>query len=226
MGFLAALPAVADVAGTAAASIGVEDAAIGAATAAAASSTATAAASSIPAWLSYGGVAASALSGVTGAVGAAQSANAQRQAANYQAQVAKQQSDIANQQAQQTAAAGEAATEQQGLKTRATVGAVTANEAASGVDVNSGSALDTRLSAADVGELNALTTRSNYARQAYGYQTGAVASEAQSGLYRAEASQAPIGGALSATGSLLSGASSAANQYARWQQAGGSGAIF
>lgn len=181
---------------------------------------------SVPAAIATTAVAASAIGGAVSAYSAIQNADAQKAAASYQAQVAENQQQIQQEQAKQASQAGEAAAEQQSLKTRAAVGQIEASQAASGLDVNSGSALQTRMSETEVGQLNAMTVGSNFARQAYGYESGAVASGSQAGLYRQEAAQAPIAGAFGAAGSLLSGASAAGSQYMRWQQVGGSGAVF
>ena len=169
------------------------------------------------------GVAASAASALVGAVGAISSANAQSQAASYQAQVAQNNATIAKQQAEVSSAAGEAAVEQEGLKTRATVGAIKAAEAAGNVDVNTGSNVDVRSSAAELGELDALTVRANAANKTYGYLTNATSFEGQAALDKAEASQASTAGLFGAAGSLLSGASSATSNYLKWQQVAGAG---
>lgn len=155
--------------------------------------------------------------------GQIQQGKANEAASNYQAQVAANNAQLAKQQAQETNAAGEQQTAIQQMKTRATVGAIRAAEGASGVDVNTGSNVDVRSSAAELGQLDALTIRSNAARQAYGYETGATSFQAQSQLDRATASQAGTAGFFGAAGSLLSGASSVAKEYSAWQQASGRG---
>ena len=170
-------------------------------------------------------IAATVAGAATSAAGSIESANAQKQAASYQAQVAQNNAQLASQQASQTMAAGEQASANAGLKARAQVGAIKAAEGASNIDVNTGSALDTRASAAQLGELDAMTVRSNASKQAYGYQTNATSDQAQAGLYQMQASQAPTAGLLNASGSLLSGASGVANQYQRWQMNGGFGSL-
>lgn len=169
------------------------------------------------------GVVAAVVGTAVSVVGQMQSAQAQKAAANYQAQVAANNAALAKQQAQETTAAGEQQTAMQQMKTRATVGAIRAAEGASGVDVGSGSNVDVRSSAAELGELDALTIRSNAARQSYGYETGATSFQAQSQLDKATASQAGTAGVFGAAGSLLSGASSVAKEYSAWQQASGQG---
>jgi hypothetical protein len=167
--------------------------------------------------------AATVVGGVISAVGAENQAAAQEKAANYQAQVAANNATIASEQAKQATAAGESNVENQQLQSRQKIGAILAAQAASNVDVNSGSSLDVRTSQQQLGQLDALTIQSNAARQAYGYQTQSVSDTAQSGLYQSQASNDATAGGIKAAGSIISGASSAGNQYARWQQAAGSG---
>lgn len=172
--------------------------------------------------LSTVGMVGAGLSGVTGLVGSEQSAKAQQESASYQAQVAANNEQIAQNDAGMAQGAGEQAVEQSALKTRATEGAIKASQAASNIDVNSGSALDVRSSASELGELDALTIRGNAEKQAYGYETAATGFSGQQSLAAAEASQAPVAGAISGAGSLLSGAASVSNQYANWQRVAGS----
>lgn len=171
--------------------------------------------------LAIAGIAASAIGTGVSVLGSIQSSNATRQAANYQAQVAANNAAIAQGQANQATAAGATAVEQQGLKTRAEVGAIKAAEGASNVDVNTGSNVDVRSSAAELGQLDALTIRSNAAKQAYGYEIAGAGFTGQAGLAQAQAAQAGTAGGISAAGSLLSGASGVSNQYLRWQQVAG-----
>jgi hypothetical protein len=196
--------------------------------AAAAATTGAAAAAAAPTFLGLtttqllgASLATSLVGGTIGALGAAESAAAQGQSAAYQAQVAANNQSIAKNQAQQAAAAGETQQEQIGLQTRARVGAIEASQAASNIEVNQGSAVDVRSSAASLGELNALTVRSNTAQQVYGYQTAATSFSGQQSLAQAEEAQAPVEGGISAFGSLLSGASGATRAYAGWQLASG-----
>lgn len=93
------------------------------------------------------------------------------------------------------------------MKARATGGAIKAAEAANDIDVNSGSALDVQESQRRTGELDTLTTENNALLQAYGYSAAATGYQATAGLESTEAEQAPLGGALSAGGGLLSNAS-------------------
>ncbi len=171
---------------------------------------------------------AGAASAAVGAVGAISSANAQADASRFQSQVSANNAIIGQQQAQTTIASGEQQATTQALKTRATVGAIKAAQGASNVDVDSGSAVDVRSSQAELGMEDQLTIRSNAARQAYGYQVGAVSNTAQSQLLQKQASGAETAGLFNAGGSLLAGASSVGKDYAKFKQAGaiGSGSAF
>lgn len=178
---------------------------------------------SIPAGLATAGVVASLAGASVGAYGAIESSQAQSNAASYQAQVSENNSKIATQNANYATAAGEAQVTQQQLKTAATVGGIRASEAASGLDVNSGSDLDVQSSAKELGELDALTIRNAAAKQAYGYQVQSTSDVASGQLQEASASQDLTAGMFGATGSVLGGASSSANSYARFLQNSGGG---
>ena len=176
---------------------------------------------SIPAALATTAIATSVIGGGVGAIGAIKSSEAQAQAAQYQAQVAANNEKLATQNAALTEAAGSAKVEDQGIKTRAQIGAIEAAQAASNIAVGSGSALDVRSSTAETGQLDALTIRSNAEKIAYGYKTQAEGFQGQQSLEQEQAKQATAAGALGAAGSILSGISGAASQYTSWQRAAG-----
>lgn len=147
------------------------------------------------------------------AVGAIQQGNAASQAAAYNAQVAANNAKIATQNAALIGAEGENNVAQAQSATRAKVGGIIASQAASGVDVNSGSAVDVRSSAAELGELNAINIRANAAREAYGQQTQSASFTGQSALDRAQSANDTTAGDLKAGGTLLSGFGNAWTQY-------------
>jgi hypothetical protein len=100
---------------------------------------------------------------------------------------------------------------------RSMIGAQRADIAASGVDVGFGSAVDVQADAAFLGELDALTIRTNAAREAWGYQVQAADIRERARITRKEgvelaragreaqrgAKIGAIGGALLTGGSLL-----------------------
>lgn len=147
------------------------------------------------------------------AFGQMQQGKAAQQSANYSAQIQANNAEIAKQNASLRMQQGNAAVEVEQLKNRAKIGAITANQAASGVDVTSDSATDVRSSAAETGMLNAINIRSNAAREAYGYQVDATNATAQSQLDRAEGKNAKKAGYLEAGTTLLSGGLDAYKTY-------------
>lgn len=155
-----------------------------------------------------------------GAYGAIESGHASAASANYQSQVAANNAIIAQQNANLASAAGNAQASNQQIRTAAQVGAIKSAQAASGLDINSGSDLDVQSSAKMLGELDALTIRNNAARQAYGYQTQATSEQAQSGLQQAKAAGDITAGTIGGGGSILGGASSVANKWAMYQTVG------
>jgi hypothetical protein len=129
---------------------------------------------------------------------------AQMQALNYQSQVAANNAAIAKQYAEQTAEATQIKTAAVSMQERAQLGAIKAGQAASGVDVNTGSAKAVQMSQRELGNLSAMTEMSKGQLAEYGYNVQAMNATAQSQLYAHEAPQALIGGALGAGGTALS----------------------
>lgn len=157
------------------------------------------------------------------AAGALEGGAAQQNAANYQAAVASNNATIAEQNAAYATKAGlqQAATQSQ--KGAAIGGKIKAAQAASGVDVNSGSAVDVQQSQREVNKLDTDTVLNNAELKAYGYRTDATNFQAQAGLDEMQAEQAPIGAAFTATGDLLSGASSVGTKWATLSNSGAVG---
>lgn len=162
-------------------------------------------------WSSIGG-------SVLGALGQMKQGKAASQAAQYNATVAANNANISRQNAINAGHEGEIAAAQAQQETRAKVGAIKADQGASGVDLNSGSSIDVRSSAAQTGQLNAITLRSNAARKAYGYQLEASGQDAQSQLDLSTAKNEKSAGLLNASTTLLSGVG---NAYSIHKSAGG-----
>ncbi len=159
-----------------------------------------------------GTIAIAALAGSAGigAMGAIQQGNAQAASAGYNAKIAAQNAQIATKNAEYIGAQGNENVAAESQKTRAAEGAITANQGASGVNVNTGSAVDVRESAAKVGMLNALNVRSQAARQAYGQQIQSTSDMAQSQLLRSQQKADKTAGFLNAGATILGGAGKAA----------------
>lgn len=163
------------------------------------------------------------LSAGVGAYGAYQTGQAEKASSLYNARISQQNAAIATQNMNIAGQAGAAQAGMSEQRTRATTGAIKANQAASGIDVNSGSAVAVQSSASELGELDALTIRSNATREAYGYEQQAHSLNAQSNLDKFEAANDSTAGAINATSTFLGGAGNAANEFAKYRMAGGFG---
>lgn len=158
-------------------------------------------------WLSAAGLAASVL-------GTAGSAFGQMQQSRYQAQVAKNNAQLAEYQAQDAERRGKIAEEQQRKKTGLILGTQRAALGGQGTALDEGSPLDIQGDTAAAGEMDALTIRSNAAREAWGYR-------AQASNYAAQARQAGgIGSYIGAGASLLGGAATVSDRWLRYNRAG------
>lgn len=141
------------------------------------------------------------------AVGSVEQGQATANAANYQAEVTANNATIAEQNASHAIQAGQVQAAATSLKGAAQGAKIKASQAANGIDVNSGSAVDVQTSAREAEKLDTETVLSNADLQAYGYRAAATGYTAQSQLDRLTAEQAPIGADIGAAGSLLSNAS-------------------
>lgn len=156
----------------------------------------------------------------TSAIGAASQGRAQAQAAQYQAAVARNNQAVAEWQAQDALARGRVAEQNQRMKTSQFTGAQRAAAAASGVDVNSGSAADLQADAAMLGELDALTVRSNAGREAWGHRVNAANAGANAGMLDWQGKQARAAGDWTAVSSIIGGASSLADKWLTFKTKG------
>lgn len=84
---------------------------------------------------------------------------------------------------------------------RGLIGSQRAALAASGVDVNAGNAVDIQADSAEMGELDALTIRTNAAREAWGFKVGAAVERQRGANARAEGNAQALGTIVSAAGS-------------------------
>ena len=91
--------------------------------------------------------------------------------------------------------------------------------AAYGLDLSFGSPLDTLVDTAVAGELDALTIRTNAAREAYEHEVDATGKRASAKLSRMSASAASKAGYLEAAGTILGGGAKMAS-YAKTNNIG------
>jgi hypothetical protein len=150
---------------------------------------------------------------VMSTIGGIQQGNAASAAAGYNAKIAAQNAELQRQNAAFAGAQGEQNVAAAQAENKAKLAAIEAEQGASGVDINSKSSSQVRQSASKLGMLNALNIRSEAARKAYGFQTDAVNSDAESRLSKAQGKSAKIGGYLNAGATVLGGVGKAVDSY-------------
>ena len=161
------------------------------------------------------GLGATLAGGVMQAMGASKQGDAQQSMYNYRAQVAKINADINRQNASWARDKGEREAVQYGMKAAQQRGAIMTAQAASGLDVNTGSAAQVRESQQKITTMDTAQIRSNAAKIAYDYETKAVMDENQAtldtktGEYAKEASQYKVAESILGTVSTVS---------SKWQQ--------
>lgn len=153
-------------------------------------------------------------------VSAISQGQAQAASANYQAQVARVNQQIQEQNAAYERQKGDVEAQQQDMKNRAGLGALAAAQGASGFDMNTGSSLDTRTSARELGRLDTLTVRNNAERRAHDFDIAAMNQGAQASLYSAQAKSSNLAGYLGAASSIIGGVSSVGDKWASFKRAG------
>lgn len=151
--------------------------------------------------LAVGGAGLSAFSSIQGG-------NAKAGQLNYQAAVAENNKIISEQNAESAIEAGGAKAATTSMKGAAEGGHIKARQAASGVDVNTGSNVEVQEGQREAALLDTETVLHNADLQAYGYRSQAKNFEAEAQLDRSGADQAETAGYLKAGGGLLSSASS------------------
>lgn len=148
------------------------------------------------------------------AVGTIKSGNAQKRAgekaqdaANSQAELADVNASIADLQAQDAIARGTDEEQRFRSLVRGAIASQRVGFAAGNIDVSTGSAVDVQADAAVLGELDALTIRTNAAREAWGYKVQAYDYRKRGEITRKE-------------GQASADAGRAGQSASRWQAAG------
>ena len=169
-------------------------------------------------------------SGAMGAISASQQADAQKAQAEYQADMANYNAKVAEgnaKMAEQEGKDAKKAAYEQSLENRQQaaqiVGSQRAKQAASGVQVDTGSALDLNLDTVEKGELDAFNIAQAGEAQAYNknveawnYRNQASGLESQADMYTKRARQAPFSASTkSLSGSLLSGLQKMGNGFGK-----------
>lgn len=148
-----------------------------------------------------------------GAAGAVQQGKAANASAKYNAQVAEMNATLSERRAKDALERGAADEQRKRTEVSRIRGAQVAAMAANGVDINFGSPLDTIVDTAVLGELDALTIRTNAARESYDFRVQAVNGRADAALSRMNGKAAQTAGYLGAAGTLLGGAGKAFAGY-------------
>ena len=146
------------------------------------------------------------VTGVLSGAGTGIKAGAQIANGDYQAQVASNNQYIANQNADLAIFKGDQQVTQSQQRTAQTIGSERAGTGASGIDVNSASALRTQESTARIGSVDAQTIQQNAQRSAWGFQQ-------QANMFGAQASSDKSSGSMGAIGTLIGGGADFASKW-------------
>lgn len=148
-----------------------------------------------------------------GAAGQMQQASATAAAAKYNQQVANMNAELSDRRAKDALERGALEEQRKRAEVAQIKGRQQAAMAANGVDLTFGSPLDTLVDTAVLGELDALTIRTNANREAYDFKVQAVNQRAGGTLEGMKAKSAIQGGWLGAAGTVLGGAGKAWSGY-------------
>lgn len=170
--------------------------------------------------MAIGSIATSVIGAGMGAIGSVNQGKAASNAAQYQAAVARNNMAVADWQAQDALARGRVVEQNQRFKTSQIQGAQRAAAGASGVEVNTGSPAALVADTAMLGELDALTIRSNAERDAYGYKVQARNFGAQANIADNESRSAKRAGELGMYTSLIGGVTSVADKWLTFDSKG------
>lgn len=151
---------------------------------------------------------------ILGAAGAVQSGQAAASSGRYNAAVLEMNATLADRRAKDALERGAIAEQRKRQEVAAIVGKQTAGMAANGVDLSFGSPLDTLIDTATMGEIDALTIRTNSNREAYDYRVQAASGRASATAQRSAADSAEMGGYLKAGATILGGGG---QSYARYK---------
>lgn len=163
-------------------------------------------------------MAASAMAAGVSAYGSVQQGKAQEKQADYQAAVGRNNAIIAERQATDAEERGAAAELSQRRQTAALAGKQRAGMAANGLDLSSGSPLDILGDTAQFGELDALTVRSNAAREAWGFRNQRDQFTSDAGATKIAGRNAKSASYIGAGSSLLSSAGTVAGNWSTYKK--------
>lgn len=170
--------------------------------------------------LAAGASAAAALAGTAmSAYGSIRQGEAGAEAARTRGAIAQRDAIIAEQNAQYATAIGSRNAADISMKNAGRLARVKASQAANGIDVNSGSAVDVQVSEREMGILDAETAMANATAQAYGYEDVAATRRARSQIDYSTSGESLTAGYLGAGGTLLSNVGRLPGLYSGAKQA-------
>jgi hypothetical protein len=172
------------------------------------------------------GMGASLAGGIMGAIGAKTTAEDTQNMYNYQAGIAQINSKIDLQNADYARNQGEIQATQFGLKEAQQEAGIKVAQSASGLDVNSGSAVDVQRSQRQLGQMDLTQIRSNAAKTAYDFDVKSTMDLNQSTLDIMGGTNAITAGNFAAASSILGSVGSVSSKWMSGNTAGlwGSGA--
>jgi hypothetical protein len=173
-----------------------------------------------PISLSAMSIGASAGGGILNAFSALGEGKSSKAMYGYQAQVARMNADIDRQNADWERTKGEIEAGQYGLKAAQQFGAIRTGQAASGLDVNSGSNAEVQASQRKLINIDNETIRANAAKAAYNYDVKAVMDENQAKLYDAAGANAEKASYFKAAGSIIGSVGSVSSKWLAGTQSG------
>lgn len=173
-----------------------------------------------PSSIGAAGLGTSAGGSILSAFGSIASGSANQDMYDYQASIARLNSQIDLQNAEYSRQVGEQQASQYGIKAGQQMGAIKSAQASSGLDVNSGSAMDVRASQGRLNRLDTDVIRSNAAKTAYNYEIKSTMDNAQAGLYSMAGDNAMSAGLIGAGSSVLGGLGSVSGQWLQGQRVG------
>lgn len=162
-----------------------------------------------------------AVSGGIQAYGQVFQGDAEANAYKYNAAVARQNAQAAKYDAGLAAESGTAQAAMVSLRNRQVYGQTKAQQASSGVDVNSGSAVDVRASEKELGVTDAYNARVAAVREAYGYQVKGANELAEANLDEYQADVSKEAGYIGAAGTLIGTMGKEEDMFGQYLQMGG-----
>lgn len=153
------------------------------------------------------------LATILSAVGSVVTGVATFQSARANAAISEMNADIADENARRAITRSQVEQEQQDLMTRGLLGEQVAAQAASGVNVGTGSPRFTRIAARELGRLDALNVRQAGELEGYNYRTQAAGARAQASADRRGGAFGLLSGFLGAGSAITNARPTAQRNY-------------